>query len=181
MPETIDAAITLTPRFNLGDTVWVAEASSYAAITVPCPICFGKRRVILILGDGSMCDIECDVCEKYGPKGTVAEHGVTSSVRSATVTDVRIENGRVRCAVEHSSNDEDFFPTREEAEARRIVLYAAAEAQAAKNQEQILLTHKKKHSWTAHHHLEQAKKARKTAEYHESKAKMIRAEATTNT
>jgi len=37
-------------RFKIGDKVWVARYSENTAISVPCPVCYGKLKVTLILG-----------------------------------------------------------------------------------------------------------------------------------
>ena len=49
--------------FNIGDRVWLAGWSAIAT-TEPCPVCFGKMSVVLILGNGDEVTMPCDYCAK---------------------------------------------------------------------------------------------------------------------
>ena len=53
----------LIPKFEIGQTVWVARTTRRAAHVV-CPVCFGKKVVTLELGDGSRIEMDCDYCSK---------------------------------------------------------------------------------------------------------------------
>jgi len=61
--------------FKIGDVVYFASAGQ-RQVDIPCPVCFGKREVTLILGNGDSVELPCDYCGKGydGPRGYVLEY-----------------------------------------------------------------------------------------------------------
>jgi len=51
-------------KFSLGETIYWVESSCNYQKAVPCPMCFGKRLVTIILGDESQTKIACGFCER---------------------------------------------------------------------------------------------------------------------
>jgi hypothetical protein len=163
MPETDNK-----PPFEFGQTVWIARAHPYAEKRVPCPICFGKRSVVLILGNGEHQPVECQGCGLgfEGPRGYVRQNGPSSEVCRATVTGLkRTGSGwEVSCG-DWGVVEREVFGTEAEAEARRVVLHREAEKQADRNFESQFKRKKKDHGWTVRHHNERLKDLRSQIEW----------------
>ena len=88
------------PRFGIGDFVWFA-CYAVATIEEPCPVCFGKKAVTLILGNGEGWIIPCDYCAKgyMEPRGTVSVSEIGPQVRGYTIDRVSVS----ATAVEYQS------------------------------------------------------------------------------
>lgn len=108
-------------EFNVGDKVWwvVYERRE---VEKTCPICFGKLKVVLILGDGSKVQTDCTYCERgYQQYGYVTEYEYVSAIKLVAITNKEVlesEDGR---NVEYKYNnyclnEENAFSTKEEAE-----------------------------------------------------------------
>jgi hypothetical protein len=125
----------IEPPFAFGQTVYKVYASAHARESTICPICFGKRIVTLILGDGSQQEVACDDCGRGcdGPTGEVYRWGPVSSVRECIVTGMKQYDGTWEIALgnDHARLNENLvFVTHEEAEARRAELHAKCERDA---------------------------------------------------
>ena len=61
--------------YNVGDIVFYASNDSREE-RIPCPVCFGKLQVIVILGNGTEVLVDCGYCGKgyEGPKGYVTKY-----------------------------------------------------------------------------------------------------------
>lgn len=159
------------PKFNIGDEVFVAEASAYDRIEVPCPICFGDCFVQLILGNGETETIECSGCGHgyEGPRGVVTRSTASSRVRQGTITGVsrghfgdgwRYEVGGYGAEVEH------IFRTAEEAEAKRAEMFDEAVRQAQENFDAQMQHKKKSHAWSVRYHKDCIKDAERKIAWH---------------
>ena len=108
---------------KVGDSLWIPRTDrKEEEEQVPCPVCFGKKSVTLILGDDSCIELDCDYCAKgySAPRGFVTDytlepraelfivHGITTK-ESASDTVIEYSSG---CYIAH---DGDLFPTKEAA------------------------------------------------------------------
>lgn len=50
------------PKFNLGDRVFHVQSSCLYGKKTLCVVCFGNRKVTVILGNGEHVDTECQHC-----------------------------------------------------------------------------------------------------------------------
>jgi hypothetical protein len=162
------------PPVTLGQTVFIAWAHAYAQTHVVCPICAGNKSVVLILGSGEHVDVACQGCEHgyEGPRGTVVQYTADSGVRSGAVTGLSYERDDWHIVVGHDHvtvSDDVLFLWAEAAEARRVVLHAAAEAQAQRNFESQFKTKRKDHGWTVRYHRERIADLRRQLAWHEGK------------
>ena len=174
------------PKYKIGQPVWVARTTRVAN-KVLCPVCFGKKVVVLILGDDSQVELECDNCSKgFMPptghvdgdwqwKARVDEAGVITGVRVDTSKD-KTEvlywfNQGGGCTVGH--NEEDLGVTYEET--LSIALEHAIKRQTEENRKAREEKEKphKSYSWHVGYHLRKAAQA--SAEYtrHTEKAKFM--------
>ena len=165
-------------EFQIGDTVWCASASAHGQREVPCPVCFGKLEVQLILGNGETQGIACNACERGygGPTGVFHERQAHSWVKSGLVTGMSMRDGKMRYEVE-GWGSEDIFATEAEAEARRLVLHAKAEKESAAIDEHILSRQKKSLTWSVSYHQSCIRDQEKKIAYHYEKLRISREKA----
>lgn len=79
-------------KYKIGDRVWWARCGT-REVAHDCPICFRKKRVILILGDDSEVEVECDFCGKgyEGPKGYILEYQWVATPEEVRIDGLNIE------------------------------------------------------------------------------------------
>ncbi len=161
------------PPFEFGQTVYLVEASPNHQVGRPCPVCFGKLSVTIILGNGEQQPIECEMCEAgyLGPRGIVSVGEVSSSVIQATITGLEMEGDDWRISSNirsYRQNERRFFAEKESAEQRRIELHSEAEDQAQKNFESRF-RQGKKHSWSVGYHRNQIRDLERQLGWHREK------------
>jgi hypothetical protein len=170
-------------EFNVGDLVWWATYKR-DAIREKCPVCFGKCKVVLILGNDEQVEAPCNYCSRgmMPPTGFVEErYDWHSEVRQVTIEMKEVTEKNGYRDVEYSSAHyvlkagDSCFSTKEEAEARVVELTAE---QAIRDEERIA-HHKendhKSYSWHVGYHQRAAKKAKEDMEYHTKKAVAMKA------
>lgn len=161
------------PAFGIGETVYFADACAYAQVRAQCPVCFGKLFVTLILGDESQEQIECSACGLGydGPQGWINEHAATSSVTKGTISGIsRSYSGAREWDYEVGGmRREHVFRTHDEAEAKRVELFAAAQVSAQDTKERIIAGKKKGAAWSVRYHREHIKDLERRIEWHRSK------------
>ena len=159
------------PPFEFGQVVYVVEGSAHGTVDVPCPICFGKLFVKLILGNGEEQPIECEACGKgcNGPQGVITAWKPWSHVHAATVTGLNHDGGRWRVSVSGHHSSEHIFADEETAEVFRQSYHQELEEHARRMQEQNMMRHKKQHSWSARYHREHIARLQQEMSYHEGK------------
>jgi hypothetical protein len=163
-------------EFNVGDVVWWAKCGS-STMKEDCPVCFTKRKVVVILGNDEQVQVACDYCGKgfEGPRGFVQEqYKWHTEVRPVVIEAKSVsENGdgkKIEYRGDHYSlDDTNIFTTREEAETRAQELISKHEIEEAKT----LATRKehnvKSYAWHVGYHKRCASKARNDLAFHESK------------
>jgi hypothetical protein len=169
-------------EYNVGETVWWASCGT-KHVKKECPVCYGKRRVVLVLGNGDECSIECNFCGKgyEGPRGYIEEYEWIADVKQIVIETKKIQEtpGGFR-SIEYGNHQHyirtgELFETREEAETRVAQLITEHERQ----EEERLATRKEydknSYGWHVGYHKKQAAKARKDFEYHEAKAVAMKA------
>lgn len=162
--------------YNVGDTVWLAQYD-HTEVKMPCPVCFGEKQVILILGNGETVALPCDYCGKRcaEPRGFIMEYEYTAKVQLITITEVQSKVDSMgeerryyfggRC-----TEIQDIWDTKEEALARCAEKVAQQKLEETTSAFRIKANHLQSYAWNAGYHLRQAKEYRKRAEYHEQKA-----------
>ena len=169
-------------KFNVGDHVFYARCGTEQKEVV-CPICFGKKIVVLILGNGDQVTLPCEGCGLGydGPRGYIKEWEHIVAAEATVITRVITENYgngedvKYQCLHNHSFPEYKLFATEEEA------LVTAKKIKAKEDEEQKTkakyLKHKveKNYAWNARYHLREAKENRRRAEYHDTKAMLCKA------
>ena len=165
-----------TREFNVGDTIWWATCGT-EEVTKPCPICFGKRVVTLILGNDEQVQTHCDFCGKGfdGPLGYLQEYEWRSAVKEVRITGKQVNEMDGNRDVEYRYGSyvllpDNIFTNKEDAEARVLELIAKHEAEENDRMTYRKEHNKKSYSWHVGYHKRRAKEARRELEYHEKKA-----------
>ncbi len=168
-------------RYQAGDEVWWAHYGM-ESVRVECPICFGKMKVTLILGNGDHCEVLCDYCGKGfdGPMGYITEYRYQGGAELVTINEVRIRSSLTdpdvfeyyTAHIGHfrQLEPDDIFDTKEEALARSFLKSQEKAVNDVTMAERLKKDAKKSFTWNAGYHLRAAKKARQDAEYHELRA-----------
>lgn len=160
---------------NIGDTIfWVESGTNYCK-QIPCPMCFGKRIVTIILGDDSQTKIECGFCQRGTdrPSGMATTWEPSAITQSGTITGVSTRDG-VKYEVGHKSiNEYETYPTKEIAEIVRLAKFEEVQARADLWFKESFVTAKKKQIWSAGYNRDCIARAKRTIEWHESRLGMI--------
>ena len=175
----------MSKRFNIGDKVYVS-AFERTAITVPCPDCFGSRRVRVIRGDETEVSIECGGCNPGGfepSRGYIINYQWTASANLRIITGVAEkldDKGETKYEYHFAGGYCDYdgktFATKEEALAKANELRQAHEDE--ENRRLMAKTNNHK-SWAFNYsyHVKGAAQARKDWAYHEAKAVVCKKKA----
>jgi len=163
-------------RFNIGDVVYNARCQWVSKQTL-CPVCFGKCKVTLILGNDDSVILPCDYC-RHGfdnPTGYVGEYDYVVEAELVTITDIKIEISSDGEKYQYISryyhyDTENLFLDKEEALARAKELKKLLDEEQQTRVAWIKHDKLKSFSWNAGYHLREAKRNRKDAEYHDQKA-----------
>jgi len=168
--------------FNIGDTVWYA-ASEPRRVTIRCPVCFGKREVVVILGDDSRVAVDCDYCGKgyEGPQGSTIEYDSTPIAISDIVTGMELTATAQGTSVAHYDlgKRSHVYPDKVHAdEATALAAAVEARREYMEGEDRRLgwkkETAPKDATWSVGYHMREAKKCSEKLKYHEGKARVKR-------
>lgn len=159
--------------YKVGEYVWYATYDS-EEIFIPCPVCYGNKVVIVVLGNGDECSVECDYCGRgwQGAQGVIKEYQRIPKAERNLITKRRIEDGLHGEEIEYISDNhylkiEQMFDTEEEALAYAVAL---ADRVTQEKLDSPKYKNEKSYTWNAGYHLKQAKSKRNEVKYHEAKA-----------
>jgi len=166
----------MSKKRKIGDIVWYPEVKTVAK-KVPCPDCFGDKKLTVILGDGSRVRIDCAGCTCYyvgspdhlTPTGYVAKYTYEVNSRRVEVTGIKISRDGTAYEYDGHRTTKEIFDTKEEAD-------AAAKRIAKKMGEDALERFKYKKekdrktwAWNVTYHRRKIKHAREKLDYHSKK------------
>lgn len=162
-------------KYNLGDTVYWVESSAYYQKQIPCPMCFGKCYVTIILGDDSQEKIECGFCQRGcdRPSGYATTWEPFAKVCSGVITGLSTKDGNRYEVGYRTINEHEIYT---EAEAQLVCQTKLKEEteRAAFWFGESFVTAKKKQVWSAGYHRECIKREKRTIEWHELRLGMIK-------
>jgi len=167
-------------EYKLGDLVWVASYESREG-KEPCPVCFGKLVVTLILGNDERVVLPCDYCG-HGfnePRGYVTVYERLARVESAVITEVRARKTSTGIEYEYRGGSwcldaSRVFGTEEQAQAHAEELAKAEQLCDETSPERVKRHVQHTYSWNAGYHLREVAEARKSMEYHGKMAKICK-------
>ena len=171
------------PEIKIGDTIWTASYGN-ERVQVPCPTCYGKKEVVVILGNGDHVAISCDYCSQgyEPPRGYVHEYVEKGSVSIHVVTEIRSYITATGESLEYRAGDrmvdgDKAYRTEDEAQAMAAELAAKHKHKEETRAEYLKKNPRRSYAFNAGYHLREAKDHRKKAEYHDWKAKLCKAKA----
>lgn len=173
----------MTQRFKIGDTVWYAKCQ-YEQVTKPCPTCFRKKEVTLILGNDEQVVLPCRGCAPgYSPPtGVISEYEYVVEPEEVRITGVEIKIDIDKESILYKSDnflyhDEDLFLTKEEAAKRAEEKKVQLDKEQRTRAEHIKQNIHKDFSWNAYYHMRKAKECRAEALRHDEQAKLCKERA----
>lgn len=107
----------LAVPFVIGQTYWLPVVNPQP-VRVPCPVCYGQKAVMVILGNGEHVTVACEGCNVQGPEGTIQEYSYEPGTKPFTVTGVESMHGgnwSVKSAEGDTANWNDLRDTHEAA------------------------------------------------------------------
>jgi hypothetical protein len=121
-------------KYNVGDKVWWAYCAN-TMVRKQCPVCFGKLRVTLVLGDGTAIELPCQACAPgyESPKGYIEEWEWVAEPKQVTIDEVRSCRTHDEEVIEYYANHyilregETLFKTKKEAKSACLAKIAGLE------------------------------------------------------
>lgn len=170
-------------EYNVGDKVWWAKYERQE-VKKTCPICFGKLRVRLILGDDSQIETDCTYCERgFQQYGYVIEYEYVSAVELVEIDTKEVnEDGNGR-QVEYRYNhycldDKNTFENREEAEEALKEIIAKVEKDDLERLEYGKDQNPRKYSWHIGYYQRKKRDALKEIEFADKKIAYFKSKPT---
>ena len=162
--------------FNIGDVAWYAR-TGVSPIEEPCPVCYGKRAVVVILGNGDEVTVPCSFC---GP-GIEPPSGITKTYRIApaavrvTITGREIRDGETTEITYHGPGGSFYYSnTLFATEAEALVAskeLCEKEIHVRETRSAYIKGDKvKSFAWNVGYHLRAARDMREKIAYHERMA-----------
>lgn len=156
-------------EFNVGDKVWWAKYERQE-VKKTCPICFGKKRVRVILGDESQIETDCTFCEVgFQTYGWITEYEYIPAVKQVEITHKEVNEGVDGRNVEYRHSNwcltlDNAFDTKEEAEEKLKEKIAKAEQEDLERTEYHKNKNPRKYSWDVGYYQREKRNALKTIE-----------------
>lgn len=170
-------------KYNVGDHVWLVHCGTCRVEEI-CPVCFGEKRVTLILGNRDLITLPCDYCSKGFdfPRGYIVEYRYVSTTEHVMITDVHVAQSINKETIEYISDhgylrEEDIFDTEAEALVRCETKTLEMEHERITKSEYIKANTQKSFSWNAGYHLRAAKKSQESVDYHNKMAVICKAKS----
>lgn len=171
-----------TQEYNVGDKVWWAKYQ-IQEVKKTCPICFGKMRVRVVLGDDSQIETDCTYCERgFKRYGWVEEYEYVSVIEHVEITGKEVSEGRNGRIVEYSYGAyclslDNAFKTKEEAETALIQKIKKAKQEDLRRLEYGKDQNLRKYSWHVGYYQRKKKDALKEIESYDRKIAYFKSKA----
>ena len=170
-------------KFKVGDHVFYSKSAPYQEIQVLCPVCYGKRQVVLILGNDDRCTMPCVYCRLGcdAPSGYVTDHTYIAVAEPVTITGIRTNESIEGQDIEYHfgscylSRQDRLFENEEDALEKAEAIKKEYDEERKTKAIYLKKSVKKKYSWNAGYHLRAKKKNLKDAEYHGRMAVLCKA------
>lgn len=158
-------------KFNLGETVWMAQNVQIEKRVV-CPECCGKKYVTVIFGDDSKATIHCTTCA-YGyepPNGYITLYEYKENSISTKITKIAIDLKEIHYSTDSGYYVEEshLFTNKEDADKKAKELSFYFEKEEAKK---LLFKDKINKTWAqnACYHKKEIRQLEKSLVYHKAK------------
>jgi hypothetical protein len=176
----------MEPKYKIGDKAWIADAGM-KQVQKECPVCYGKKEVTLILGNGESLLLPCEGCSVgyEPPRGYNMEYEYTALAAQDTIKEIRCEYHEGRADIHYifiSNRYEEeinVFDNQEDATKLSAVRMKEYEAEEIKRSYNVRGYQAKNYSRKAGYHLREAKRLAEEIEYHNRMAKYCKDRAKT--
>ena len=128
-------------EYNIGDQVYVAYCGT-SKVRVKCPVCFGKCKITVILGNDDHVNIACNYCSPgYSqPSGYVEDTVFSSDVHLVTIESKNTYLKDGSCDIQYGYSNyilyvDLMFDSKEEAEAHATKLANIKQEERIKQKE----------------------------------------------
>lgn len=166
------------PKYEIGQTVYWVESSCNYMKSVPCPICFGHRRVEIILGNKEVQPIECGYCAKgyQGPTGKATIWEPQSTIYEGEITGIKKNDfGKWEYIIGRRDVGElDLYTSKKDAQPKRDMMLETEKEKAEAWFKDSFVRAKKNQVWSVGYHREQIKHHKKSIEWHKMRLQMIK-------
>lgn len=162
---------------QIGDKVWIAWGTDSYKNGVPCPVCFGRRMVHIVLGDESLWGVSCKACASGGnlPTGRSSIREARVGVIEATVSKVELSRDGFKYGyTPYTHNILGVFDTEEEALACADGALPGLQENRERLNADVTAIEWVGHTWTLSYHQNKIKKALASQEYHEKQITLLR-------
>jgi ribosomal protein S27E len=160
----------------IGETVYWVESHTHYGLSIPCPMCFGKQFVTIILGDESQTKIECGMCSHGLDRATgqARTWDAAAFVRSGVITGISTREG-IKYEVGYQSvYAHECFDSKEAAEPARLAALKEVQERRSKWAEDNFVNCKKSQIWHAGYHRSCIESAERSIEWHKARLGMIK-------
>lgn len=169
--------------FNIGETAWFAQ-TGLRKIEEPCPVCYGKRAVVVILGNGDEVSVPCSYCGLGidPPSGVTSVYRIEPGAERVTITGREIREGDKTEVTYHGIGGRYFyshtlFETEADALAASTELCAKELLDRETRAAWVKKDKIKSFAWNAGYHLREAGTLRARIAYHERMAIVCKSRA----
>ncbi len=169
--------MSVMPKHNIGDEVYFVESSCNYGLAVPCEMCFGKRKVTVILGNEERVESACGYCSHGidSPSGQSKTWQPNASIGFGPIKGIRQgSEGWVYEIGYHTLNQDELFISREEAEP---VMERRLEEERARRklwERDSFINATKKQIWSVGYHRSQIADHKRRMAWHEMRLCMIK-------
>jgi hypothetical protein len=165
--------------FKIGQAVWVGDVNTEKTKD-PCPVCYGKKYITVILGNRDRAKVACNFCDEpfYGPRGWVyGESRTVVGAHQEVITGMDIREDDVTYWFGgHGWHDERVAVTKEEA-LEKAKLVAIRYDEQHKQRTADLAKHdvNKTYAWNVGHYKNQLERAQRDIEFYTKKIEITQA------
>jgi len=163
-------------KYKIGDKVFYVQSSTHYQKSIPCRICFGKRFVTIILGDGSEVKSMCGACDRGHESATGYETTwePQAVLKSGTIFGVSCGDG-IKYEVNGSRFREDeLFQDEALAEKVRLIEFEEVTKRAEHWFKESFINCTKKQIWSANYHRRCIRDLERSISWHQMKIDLIK-------
>jgi len=172
-------------NIKVGDIIYVSRFGQ-KEVTLDCPVCFGKKKVDLILGNGDSIELPCDYCRRgyEYPSGFIKRISMEANAEQMLVTAVKSTQTEKGEKFEYSCGyftyqAEDVFLVKSEALKDSVHKAEKHKIETETRAEYVKAQSNKSYSWNAGFHMRAVKDAKKNIEYHSKMALICKTKSKT--
>lgn len=162
-----------TKELNIGDKVWWAVCKS-EQVKNECIVCFGKREITILLGNGEQVKTECEYCKNgfENARGFTMDYKRTSDIKEIIITGKEVvENEKGRKIEYRYQNyclyfNDNIFIVKEDAENRLVEMIKEYEQEEVKRiieRKKSITNHL---SWSIGYYKKELKNAQNKVDYY---------------